>query len=263
MFERNAISVERSLFAGKGNAKPTADYVPQLSTDSPAEIDEMPDGNGPATLPEAKPITGAVGLGGLIQRRVEVGQEDAGLVQTEAYPEYEKHEEEARAGREAAQRVQRESAELTAKATQHFDRGMLYETLRLGLPTPSADAVETKPTIPELNHAEPSESPAAPTEEHARPDISAAPTLAPKRRKRRKMTMRLEPEEWVRLKAYADETDRTYQDILSTATNAYMDEVTGESAKPTATARRPAGLPEPESRTAKSPYDWFRTNRMN
>ena len=104
----------------------------------------MPDGNGPATLPEAKPITGAVGLGGLIQRRVEVGQEDAGLVQTEAYPEYEKHEEEARAGREAAQRVQRESAELTAKATQHFDRGMLYETLRLGLPTPSADAVETK-----------------------------------------------------------------------------------------------------------------------
>ena len=197
MFERNAISVERSLFAGKGNAKPTADYVPQLSTDSPAEIDEMPDGNGPATLPEAKPITGAVGLGGLIQRRVEVGQEDAGLVQTEAYPEYEKHEEEARAGREAAQRVQRESAELTAKATQHFDRGVLYETLRLGLPTPSADAVETKPTIPELNHAEPSESPAAPTEEHARPDISAAPTLAPKRPKRRKMTMRLEPEEWV------------------------------------------------------------------
>ena len=82
--------------------------------------------------------------------------------------------------------------------------------------------------------------------------------LAPKKSKRRKMTVRLQREEWQRLKSHADETDRTYQDILSTATTSYLDEILDDDSAPPAP---PADLAKPESQAAKSPYDWFRTNR--
>lgn len=276
MFESNTISVEKGLFAGKGQAKPTADYVPALGADSPAETDDPLESTLAITQPAAKPAPGATGLGGLIQRRVETRQATTEFVETEPQSESGLPNEIARAEREAAQRIERESAALTAKASDQAERGMLYETLRLGLPAPKPEATETKPNIPTLADAapmiEPMIEPTGPAIDPA-PAPTSAPTataeVAPKQPRRRKMTMRLERDEWARLKAYADETDRTYQDILSTATNSYLDEILDDDAilddddvgQP-AVAVRPADLPRPQSHAAKSPYDWFRTNRM-
>jgi predicted DNA-binding protein len=276
MFERNMISVQGGLFAGKGKAKPTADYVPEPSTESTA-ADSSADK--PSTLVDraAEAIPGSDGLGTLILRRVAVGQETAGYVEAEAQRELEFRNDYAQADHEAAQRVERESAELTAKAAEQDDPGMLYETLRMGLPsapvddapisaTPPAVAEEVSaPLTPEL---EPPviAPPPPPDVVETQPSANAGPgqAVAPKKPKRRKMTVRLQQEEWQRLKSYANETDRTYQDIISTATTSYLDEILDdETAAAPPEPARPADLGNPESRAAKSPYDWFRSNKTD
>jgi len=267
MHERNSQSSASGLFADKGQAEPTRDFVPRLKTDEPAQIEP------PAELidahPEAKPLSDTDGLlGGLIRRRTEPQRVASQSDQTAA---------------DAARAAERETAEITRSISEHIDNGMLYESLKLGLPLPKLDKAMANSAA---SREEPKSFGEAALQRLARPttrepsgtDTTAHAGGSTSERKRarkthqnstrRQLTARLSINDFERFKHYAEDSGRTYQDILSTATTTYLDDVAGPavpvpaSAEATETAER---KPDPETASTspaepvavKSPYDWF------
>lgn len=222
MHERNSQSVDTGLFADKGGAEPTRDFVPRLKTDEPAKIEA------PAVIsnarPEAAPLPDADGLmGGLIRRRTDPQQDLPPPDQ---------------AAVEASRHVDPDTAEFTKTVSEHIDNGMLYESLKMGLPLPklgkaltNADEDEEEPRsfgeaarqrVVRPTTREPSGS--APTAHANRAGSKGRHAhKAVRGPKRHQLTARLPAEDFERLKAYAESSGRTYQDILSSATASYLD----------------------------------------
>jgi hypothetical protein len=222
MHERNSQSVDGGLFADKGGAEPTRDFVPRLKTDEPAKLEA------PAAIsnarPEAEPLPDANGLmGGLIRRRTDPQQDLPPPDQTAV---------------EAARHFDPEAAEFTKTVSEHIDNGMLYESLKMGLPLPklgkaltNADEDEEEPRsfgeaarqrVVRPTTREPSGS--APTAHANRAGSKGRHAhKAVRGPKRHQLTARLSVEDFERLKAYAESSGRTYQDILSSATASYLD----------------------------------------
>lgn len=176
------IALAPRLFAAKGDARPAPDYVPRLKTDEPARI-----APGEAA---GEAVAEGDGLAGLIKRR-------------RLPPPPTPAEVEAR---HAAER-------LTRTVSEQADNGMLYESLRLGLPLPDLAAAQA-------------DREAGSFEEAARARIRRPFALRGARlRPRRKLTVRLAQDDFNRLHAHAEQSGRTYQDILAAATLAHLKEV--------------------------------------
>ncbi len=270
MHERNSISNDSGLFANKGQAEPTRDFVPRLKTDEPAQIE--PAVELAESQPEAKPPPGADGLlGGLIRRRTDSQQ-------TLSQPE--------QAKLEAARRADAEAEEIARSVSEHIDNGMLYESLKLGLPLPKLGKAKTnsasagdetksfgEAALERLARPTTREPNGTVTTAHADTEASAQRRARKGHQNphRRQLTARLSISDFDRFKHYADVSGRTYQDILSTAATHYLDEVTGDSiaadtfaamaSKITentapAVTQSPASPPA-EATAVKSPFDWF------
>ncbi len=262
MHDRNTQVMDRGLFADKGKAAPTRDFVPRLKTEEPAQIE-------PATqlvepVPDAKPLPHADGaLGGLIRRTTEPQQTFS--------PKEKERMVEARV-------AEREAQEITRSASEHIDNGMLYESLKLGLPLPKlGKALTNSSTIDdETKSFEEAalERLARPTTREpggfaasARADKAAS---APKQARksgsgsggRRQLTARLSNEDFERFKNYADTSGRTYQDILSSATSYYLDQVEGELMPSGQTVETDHAEPTDEAApdATKSIQSWFGGN---
>lgn len=204
------------LFARKGQAKPTPDYVPMLKTVAPAKIET--EAAAPAPLPEAKPLPGSEdGLGSLIMRR---------SAPRNPGPEVAAALRQAEHARVAAAHVEQEAEVLADTVSEQADNGMLYESLRMGLPMPDLSGAKTE------SDDEPADSGDVVSFEEAARQHVARPTdgAAGETPRRRKLTLRLAQDEFDVLRAYADKSDRTYQDILATAAKRYM--ATLPAAKP-------------------------------
>ncbi len=131
MYERNSYSDDSGLYADKGQAEPTHDYVPRLKTDEPAQLQEPAEVSGAVT--ETKPLAGADGLlGGLIRRRSEPQQ---------VLPSPDQ------AAVEAVRHVDHEAAEIAKNVAEHIDNGMLYESLKMGLPLPKLGKAMTNAEV--------------------------------------------------------------------------------------------------------------------
>ncbi|MDP6952949.1 MAG: hypothetical protein QGF53_09340 [Alphaproteobacteria bacterium] len=214
MLHANNTANGSGLFARKGEAKPTPDYVPMLKTVAPAKIEAEAAAHAP--LPEARPLPGSEdGLGSLIMRRTaprDPAPEVAAVL-----------EEDARIRAEAAKAEQQAEA-LADTVSEQADNGMLYESLRMGLPMPDLSAAKTE------SDDEPAESADVVSFEEAARQHVARPTdgAAGETPRRRKLTLRLAQDDFEILKAHADKSDRTYQDILATATKSYLDALPAE-----------------------------------
>lgn len=271
MHDRDTQPSDGGLFADKGGATPTRDFVPRLKTDEPAKLETQAVLAG--ARPEAAPLPDADGvMGGLIRRRTDPRQELPTPEETAAA---------------ATRHADQEAVEITKNLSQHIDNGMLYESLKLGLPLPKLSKALTDRDTPD--DEEPKTFGEAARERVARPTTREPSGTAPsahankagskgeraykplRTHKRHQLTTRLSIEDFNRLKAYSDESGRTYQDIMSTATTNYLDIVAGPMptvaseetrtngaapkapAEPSADTRAPNRAPIP----VKSPYDWF------
>jgi hypothetical protein len=220
MIHLSGITLDRSLFATKGDARPTPDFVPRLKTEEPARIE--PASAEAVPLPEARVVAGDEGeLAGLITRRVPPAPPTPAILEA----------------RRAAEQAEREAERLARTVSEQVDNGMLYESLSMGLPMPDFTHAKTDTD----GHG----GAPATFEEAARAHISRPFDLSDagaqrKPRKRRKLTVRLGLDDFDRFKAHADDSGRTYQDIIATATLAYLDEVA--SPHPPAKVAALAGL---------------------
>lgn len=210
MTDRSVAALDRGLFVSKGAARPAPDYVLHLKTEEPARLDLT-------AAPPPAPTSGGGGLGGLIRRSVAPRQ------LPEQQVAYER-------SREHAATVELEAETLRRTIAEQVDNGLMYESLLRGLPMPGVQLARRQGT----------EMPAEPStfEEAARERISR-PTrpdgTGAERRKaarRRKLTARLKMRDFTRFKRYADETGRTYQDVLAAATVSYLDWVSTKEGDP-------------------------------
>ena len=257
MMNRSTVMFDRSIFASKGEAQPTPDYVPRLKTDEPARLQAVPDAPPAADRPVAQTAAEG-GLTGLIRRRVAPRP-----IPSEVAEARRLSSERA----EAAAVRQHETETLTRTIAEQADNGMLYDALRLGLPLPGIRKVTEPVSRPvEMDDDLPAEPNPVTFEEAARERI-ARPTMAEagveesdagrslrladgyRTRRRRKLTARLPMDQFQRFKSYADATDRTYQDIIASATEEYLDRVAVENearaAPQGATLRAVAVDPDP------------------
>ena len=220
MFQAELIRKDGELFATKGAARPTPDYVPMLKTEAPARL--AADEAAPGPPPEPQPLAGAdPALGGLIRR----------------LPAPRAPDPEALAAAEAAARAERDSAALAGTVAEQVDNGMLYESLRMGLPMPDFSAAKTvaEGGVP----GEPTTFQEAARRYLVRPRAGAGDRAgAANRGPRRKLTVRLESDDFRRLKTHAGEAGRTYQDVLATAANLYLDSLAEPGAHATAAPPR-------------------------
>ncbi len=219
MLQANSTANGNGIFARKGEAKPTPDYVPMLKTAAPAKIET--EAVAPAPLPEAKPLPGSEdGLGSLIMRRTSPrnpGTEVAAALQ-----------ETERVRAEAA-KAEQDAEVLADTVSEQADNGMLYESLRMGLPMPDLSGAKTESDDAPVESADVVSFEEAARHHVARPTHGAAEETP----RRRKLTLRLPQDDFHVLHAYAEKSDRTYQDILATAAERYLGEIgTPEKDKP-------------------------------
>lgn len=258
MHERNTQVTDGGLFANKGTAAPTRDFVPRLKTDEPAQIE--PETQLVESVPEAKPLPHADGaLGGLIRRRTEPQPTDS-------------HVEPARSA--DMQSAETEAREITRSASEHIDNGMLYESLKLGLPLPKLGKALTNSSASDDESksfeeaalerlARPTTREPGTVTASAREDTVAAEDKQHKKSGsgggRRQLTARLSLQDFERFKAYAEISGRTYQDILSSAASFYLDKFANESmpSGPTETPDTIDASPDDESDATKSIQSWL------
>jgi hypothetical protein len=190
-----------------------------LKTVAPAKIES--EAAAPAPLPEAKPLPGSEdGLGSLIMRRTaprNPGPEVAAALQ------------ESERVRAAAVQAEREAEVLAETVSEQADNGILYESLRMGLPMPDLSGAKIE------SDDEPVETGDVVSFEEAARQHVARPTEGAdgETPRRRKLTLRLPQDEFHVLQAYAEKSDRTYQDILATAAERYLGEIRApEKSKP-------------------------------
>jgi hypothetical protein len=229
MIDRSVATLDRGLFLAKGEARPTPDYVPRLKTEEPAHLAPVPGADvvrGPvAEAPAAG--GGNVGLDGLIRRRVAPRQLPEQRVAFEH-------------GRAEAEAEAREAERMRRTVAEQIDSGLVYEYLSRGLPMPDLGRVLRGDSgAPDY----PASFEEAARERIARPSPQPDGSETPEPPRRRKLTARLGMGDFARFKRYTDESGRTYQDVLATATISYLDQVADENGAPVGSRPRPA--PEP------------------